>query len=603
MVRRSVEPPARPGFAAAVAEENSQLRAPGVSGHISSMKGPLQVLIVEDSENDAALLELELQQAGYETICQRVDTPGGLRSALAAQSWDVIIADYVMPQFSGLTALAIVAEAGLDIPFIIVSGHITEDTAVAAMKAGAHDYVMKDKLARLGPAVDRELREAEMRRHRRRTDETLKVEHAITRVLANAESLDEAAPGIVQLLLDGLEADAGLLWIADVKHQFQYPFIITLRNRSPEMQLFLEESRRLSLPRGAGLPGRVWDETRAVWITDWSQEGDLDRREPGAKAGLCSAMAFPIQSNGEFVGALEFFASRKLEHDPSLLNMMTAIGSEIGQFIKRRRAEEDLRRAHDELEMRVHQRTAELKQANSKLHAAIAERNRLEHELLDITERERRRIGLDLHDDLGQKLSGVALMLKGLERRLGKQRSTDAKAAAGEAAKIHDLVQEAMNHASDLAHDLATLDLKQNNLPDALKDLSAHVKDVFDISCKFKVEGDIPQLESGTINQMYKIAQEAVTNAFKHGKARKVDLSLANGSDKLVLKIKNDGLPFPDLESRSTGMPQDHELPRQHHRRFARNQRHRRQRDTRHLLPPGRAKKVALFGAGHGERG
>jgi len=459
-----------------------------------------------------------------------------------------------MPQFSGLTALAIVAEAGLDIPFIIVSGHITEDTAVAAMKAGAHDYVMKDKLARLGPAVDRELREAEMRRHRRRTDETLKVEHAITRVLANAESLDEAAPGIVQLLLDGLEADAGLLWIADVKHQIQYPFIITLRNRSPEMQLFLEESRRLSLPRGAGLPGRVWDETRAVWITDWSQEGDLDRREPGAKAGLCSAMAFPIQSNGEFVGALEFFASRKLEHDPSLLNMMTAIGSEIGQFIKRRRAEEDLRRAHDELEMRVHQRTAELKQANSKLHAAIAERNRLEHELLDITERERRRIGLDLHDDLGQKLSGVALMLKGLERRLGKQRSTDAKAAAGEAAKIHDLVQEAMNHASDLAHDLATLDLKQNNLPDALKDLSDHVKDVFDISCKFKVEGDIPQLESGTINQMYKIAQEAVTNAFKHGKARKVDLSLANGSDKLVLKIKNDGLPFPDLESRSTGM-------------------------------------------------
>jgi two-component system, NarL family, sensor histidine kinase UhpB len=553
VAHRTVDLQAGATFASAK-EEKSELREDRGRVQTIPMKGPLQVLILEDSENDAALLELELQQAGYETICQRVETAAGLRAALAAQSWDVVIADYVMPQFSGLSALAIVAEAGLDIPFIIVSGHITEDTAVAAMKAGAHDYVMKDKLARLGPAVERELREAEMRRQRKRIDETLKVEHAITRVLANAESLDEAAPGIVQLLLDGLEADAGLLWIADVKHQIQYPFVINLRNRSTEMQIFLEESRRLSLPRGVGLPGRVWDEGRAVWVSDWSEEGDLDRREAGAKAGLCSAMAFPIQSNGEFVGALEFFASRKLEHDPSLLNMMTAIGSEIGQFIKRRRAEEGLRRAHDELEMRVQQRTAELKQANTKLHTAIAERNRLEHELLDITERERRRIGLDLHDDLGQKLSGVALMLKGLERRLSKQRSPEVKEAAGEAAKIHNLVQQAMNHASDLAHDLATIDVKQNNLPDALSDLAAHVKELFEISCKFKVEGTIAQLEPGTINQMYKIAQEAVTNAIKHGKAKKVDLSLANGSEKVVLKIKNDGLPFPDLESRSTGM-------------------------------------------------
>ena len=514
------------------------------------MKGPLQVLIVEDSENDAALLELELQQAGYETICRRVDTSAAMRAALGIQSWDVVIADYVMPQFSGLAALAMVAEAGLDIPFIIVSGHITEDTAVAAMKAGAHDYVMKDKLARLGPAVDRELREAEMRRQRRRTEETLKVEHAITRVLANAESLDEAAPGIVQLLLDGLQADAGLLWIADAKREVLYPSVINLRNRTSEMQLFLEESRRLSLARGVSLPGRVWEEGRALWVGNWAREGDIERREPGTQAGLCSAMAFPILSNNEFVGALEFFATRKLEQDPCLLNMMTAIGSELGQFIKRRRAEEGLRRAHDELETRVQQRTAELKQTNTRLHAAIIERNRLEHELLDITERERRRIGLDLHDDLGQKLSGVALMLKGLERKLAKRRLAEAK----DASKIHMLVQQAMSHASDLAHDLATIDVKENNLPAALKDLADHVKDLFEISCRFKADESIPPMEPSAVNQLYKIAQEAVTNAIKHGKARKVGITLTNGSDKVVLQIKNDGLPFPDLESRSTGM-------------------------------------------------
>src|SRR5438876_4018656 len=142
------------------------------------MDQPLQVLIVEDSENDAALLEIELQRAGYEPVCHRVETREALSSALGRQKWDLVISDYVMPRFDGLAALALVKQKGLDLPFIIVSGHITDATAVAAMKAGAHDYVMKDNLARLGPAVERELREAEMRRENRRSEEKLRVEHA-----------------------------------------------------------------------------------------------------------------------------------------------------------------------------------------------------------------------------------------------------------------------------------------------------------------------------------------------------------------------------------------------------------------------------------------
>src|SRR5262252_4947316 len=228
------------------------------------MGAPLQVLIVEDSENDALLLELELQRAGYATICHRVDTAAAMSAALDRQRWDLVIADYVMPLFNGLAALALVREKGLDLPFIIVSGHITEDTAVAAMKAGAHDYVMKDKLARLGPAVERELREAEVRRQRRRTEESLKVEHAITRIMANASSLEEASPGIVQLLIDGLEVDFGGLWMLDVKRQVLEPFVLSLRVPSPQLQTFLQESRRLSFSLGTGLPGAVWAQKRAV---------------------------------------------------------------------------------------------------------------------------------------------------------------------------------------------------------------------------------------------------------------------------------------------------------------------------------------------------
>src|SRR5262249_41056033 len=162
------------------------------------------------------------------------------------------------------------------------------------------------------------------------------------------------------------------------------------------------------------------------------------------------ALVFPIQGDKEFFAVIEFFTVRTFPPDETLLNMMTAIGSEIGQFIKRRTAEEALRRAHDELEQRVLERTADLKLAKVKLEAAIAERQRLEHELLDITEKERRRIALDLHDDLGQKLSGIALMTKGLELRLAKNKVVEAE----EAARIHNLIQQAMSHASELAHDL-----------------------------------------------------------------------------------------------------------------------------------------------------
>ncbi len=138
------------------------------------MGEPIRVLIVEDSEDDGLLITRQLRKGGFDVQSLRVDTASSFTTALAAQSWDVVIADFSLPAFGGLEALRLLRESGQDIPFIIVSGTIGEDVAVAAMKAGAHDYVMKDDLARLVPAVRRELQEAEVRRARRRAEQALR---------------------------------------------------------------------------------------------------------------------------------------------------------------------------------------------------------------------------------------------------------------------------------------------------------------------------------------------------------------------------------------------------------------------------------------------
>jgi len=111
-----------------------------------------------------------------------------------------------------------------------------------------------------------------------------------------------------------------------------------------------------------------------------------------------------------------------------------------------------------------------------------------------------------------------------------------------------------MGHARDLARDLATLDSNKTDLPAALGDLAARAKELFRIPCQFKTQNDIPPLDPGVTNQLYKIVQEAVSNAVKHGKAKRIGIRLANGADKLLLTIHNNGVPFPDHKGHFTGM-------------------------------------------------
>ena len=137
------------------------------------MDNALHVLIVEDSENDTALIMRQLEKAKYAVTFQRVDRPEEMQTALSRASWDIILSDYNMPQFDALSALKLLLKSGQDIPFVVVSGTIGEETAVELMRAGAHDYLMKDKLTRLAPVVKREILDARARAERRATEKAL----------------------------------------------------------------------------------------------------------------------------------------------------------------------------------------------------------------------------------------------------------------------------------------------------------------------------------------------------------------------------------------------------------------------------------------------
>lgn len=139
----------------------------------------LRVLLVEDNPDDADLVLRELTRGGYETAHQRVETDRDMRLALLRQEWDLVLCDFSMPQFSAPAALGLLRDSRRDIPFLIVSGTIGEETAVEAMRAGADDYLMKGNLARLAPAVNRALREADERRARRSAEEDLQRRDAI----------------------------------------------------------------------------------------------------------------------------------------------------------------------------------------------------------------------------------------------------------------------------------------------------------------------------------------------------------------------------------------------------------------------------------------
>lgn len=202
------------------------------------------------------------------------------------------------------------------------------------------------------------------------------------------------------------------------------------------------------------------------------------------------------------------------------------------------------------LETRVHERTSALRKANKKLRREIAARHRLEKEILEISEREQQRIGRDLHDDLGQRLAGISYMSHLLANALFASNTPEAQ----QAARITALLNDALGLTRSLARGLHPVALKSGGLMAALADLAERTSEMFQIDCRFTGTAADLGLRDSVATHLYRIAQEAVTNAVNHGKATMIGIEFKAGPGRAALSVADNGTGMPKLSPRRKGM-------------------------------------------------
>ena len=292
------------------------------------MNAPLRVLIVEDSESDAALAVRFLNKAGYAVSYERVETAEEMRSALSTQSWDVVISDYNLPQFDAPASLAILKESDLDIPFIIVSGTVGEETAVTMMKLGAHDYLMKGKLVRLAPAVEREIREAKVRAERQAVEKRahrhlsrLTALHSIDLSINSTFDLDATLSAILDQTVAQLDVDAAAIFRFNAQ-TLTLDYAVGYGFHSAVLQ-------EIHLRLADGSAGRAALEPDRIDIPAVIEAGEeLARALRSAGEVLNAYYGAPLIVKGEIKGVLATFKRTSFQPDDGWLSFLDTLAGQ-----------------------------------------------------------------------------------------------------------------------------------------------------------------------------------------------------------------------------------------------------------------------------------
>ena len=373
---------------------------------------------------------------------------------------------------------------------------------------------------------------------RKRAEERTAVNLAVTRILAQSPALTDAVPKILQTVGETLGWEVGDFWTPEPDGSV-LRCLKVWESRAGRFPKFTAASRKLTLAPGIGLPGRLWKNLKPAWIADVTKDNNFPRASVAAKEGLHGGFAFPISFGKRFLAVMEFFSPEIREPDRDFLKIFASIGSQIGQFIERKRAEEALQRSKELLEKRVRQRTQELHVANKELQAEIARRKGLEGEILSVSDREQQRLGQELHDGLCQHLTAVAFMARSVSLRLKDHRVIDA----ADIDKIAELVNNAATDTRELSRALHRVDVDAAGLVTALQDLVD--REIWKIPCRLHAKPSFHIKDDAIAAQLYRIAREAVINANKHSQAREIVIKLERSAHGMVMHVSDDGVGFP----------------------------------------------------------
>jgi signal transduction histidine kinase len=444
---------------------------------VASVDNELRILLVEDSPDDAELIDQELRRSGIGRIVQRVDSAAALAAALAQGSWDVVLSDYFLPGFSGPDALQQLRAHSDAIPFIVVSGRIGEEEAVALMKSGADDYVMKDSLARLVPVVRRSLVDAQSRLQAHRNQLALRESEARFKAIVSN------MPGMVFEV--ECAGDDSLSFVS-VSHGcwdlFQVAPDLLLQDPGffarcvwPDDLPSFRQSFGLACLQGG----------------DWYWEGRI-RVAPNDQVKWVS------------------LRSRLHQREDSRI-CWHGIVLDITQS---KLADLEVRRVHQDLA-------------------------RLSSHVETVKERERSHVAREIHDELGGTLTALKIMLIRLGQELAvgtagagkaRQRLQDAEA----------LVESTLDITRRIATSLrpAILDL---GIVEAIKWQAAEFEKRMEISCQVTCAATEIVLDSGVSIALFRTFQEALTNIAKHAGATRVEVEIEADADHVTLQVHDNG--------------------------------------------------------------
>lgn len=434
---------------------------------------PLTVVCLEDDPLDAELVRHELESVISDLDWCEISTEAEYRRALEERAPDLILADYNLPGFDGLAALAIAREQRPLTPFIFVSGALGEEIAIETLKSGATDYVLKNRLKRLGPAVQRALAEAHERSERRRIERELEAQRRLL------EALIDTIPDAIYTI----DRDERVLMVnRALLEMFAEPGAAVIGRRLPEVM----EVTRAPDRRG-------------------TEDAYLMRTERSVV-------------NRERMWRLRSGESRWYSTTKALLRDVST-AQVIGLVCVSR---------------------------------DVTSTRLLERELSEISNREQRRIGSDLHDGLGQELTGLSLLLKSIETAVTR----DAPQLTQHIARVREVLTQAIESTRALARGLAPVNLERGGLPAALEHLARQCSALYGLRCEYR--GSLSpevNIDEAPATHLYRIAQEAIANAAKHAQARSIVVGLSSQSGALLLEVRDDGRGIPeDMQAHPTGM-------------------------------------------------